>query len=235
MRRAGPVEERHDPKNGKNQSEHRPVSRTCWTATAIAAAIAWSCPAQAVSLGGNLITNGDFESDTGNVLQPTGWTLTPSPTNPRAAAVGGIGKGQSRGFFFGSTDFNDELSQVVQTKVGREYQIDMWISADNFLNESAPDNLFFAQFLPYTFNFTMDFPDTGYFLLSTTRMAFSTATTFNVFGNSRSGNIYIDEISVREVLAEAAVAEPETWAMMLGGFALVGAAARRRTASLQRA
>lgn len=191
-----------------------------------------TAPVGAVTLGANLIVNGDFESDSGNVVQPSGWTLTPAASDPRAAAVDGVGRGQSRGYFFGSRDFNDQLSQVVSTVNGHEYQIDMWIQADNFLDLANPDNSFFSQFLPYSFNLIQDVADSDFFLLSVTRVAFSSATTFNIFGNSRSGNLYIDDISIREVLSVTAVPEPATWAMMIGGFSLAGASMRRRKAKL---
>ena len=194
--------------------------------------VAATAPLGAVTLGANLIVNGDFESDSGNVVQPSGWTLTPAASDPRAAAVAGIGRDQSRGYFFGSRDFNDQLSQVVQTVNGHEYQIDMWIQADNFLDIANPDNSFFSQFFPYSFNLIQDVADSDFFLLSVTRVAFSSATTFNLFGNSRSGNIYVDDISIREVLSETALPEPATWAMMIGGFSLAGASMRRRKAKL---
>lgn len=198
------------------------------SAMAALASLVPSAPSNAATLGTNLIVNGDFESDSGNVVQPSGWTLTPAASDPRAAAVAGAGRDASRGYFFGSRDFNDQLSQIVPTVNGHEYQIDIWIQADNFLDIANPDNSFFSQFLPYSFNLIQDVANSDFFLLSVTRVAFSSATTFNVFGNSRSGNIYIDDISIREVLPDAAVPEPATWAMMIGGFSLVGASMRRR-------
>ena len=190
-----------------------------------------AAPASAVTLGSNLVVNGDFEADVGNVEQPSGWTLTPASGDPRAAAVAGIGRDGSRGYFFGSTDSYDQLSQVVPTLSFHEYQIDMWIQADNFLDLANPDNSFLAQFLPYSFSLTQDLGDSDYFLLSVTRLAFSSETTFNIFGNSRSGNIYIDDISIREILpdvATGAVPEPATWALMIAGFGLAGMQMRRR-------
>lgn len=207
--------------------------KTLYLAAALLIAAA-ATPSAAATLGQNLIVNGDFESDLGNVEQPSGWTLTPAINDPRAAAVAGIGRNGSRGYFFGSTDSYDQLSQVVSTVAFHEYQIDMWIQADNFLDLSNPDNSFLAQFLPYSFNLVQDVADSDYYLLSVTRLAFSAQTTFNVFGNSRSGNIYIDDISVREVLEDGpagAVPEPGAWALMIAGFGLSGLQMRRRRRS----
>lgn len=46
--------------------------------------------------------------------------------------------------------------------------------------------------------------------------------TFSAFGNSDSLGGYLDDITI------SAVPEPATWGLMLVGFAMVGAAARRR-------
>ncbi|NNM76674.1 PEPxxWA-CTERM sorting domain-containing protein [Sphingomonas sp. ID1715] len=51
----------------------------------------------------------------------------------------------------------------------------------------------------------------------------SSTLTFAAIGTSDSLGGYLDNVAL------AGVPEPATWAMMLGGFALVGAATRRRT------
>ena len=49
----------------------------------------------------------------------------------------------------------------------------------------------------------------------------------NTYGGL-NGGIYLDNITVFDVTAPGAVPEPTTWALMISGFGLAGAALRRR-------
>ncbi|MFD1612887.1 PEPxxWA-CTERM sorting domain-containing protein [Sphingomonas tabacisoli] len=66
---------------------------------------------------------------------------------------------------------------------------------------------------------------------------------FASYSTNRSGNVWIigadfknldgiDGFKINNIVAVAAVPEPASWAMMIGGFALAGAAVRRRRTAL---
>jgi hypothetical protein len=62
--------------------------------------------------------------------------------------------------------------------------------------------------------------------------AFVTGLTFNV--GAGSSTVQMSQTPISVFVPDNAVPEPATWAMMIGGFAIVGAAmrGRRRTSSL---
>jgi len=77
-----------------------------------------------------------------------------------------------------------------------------------------------------------------YFAFSNNVMASHTATFADIgaitsfrFGTSVGGSQQFDNIVLNDVAA--AVPEPATWAMMLGGFGIIGGAMRRRRATVQ--
>ena len=54
-----------------------------------------------------------------------------------------------------------------------------------------------------------------------------------IIGASNARNDSNDSFKLRSITATAAVPEPATWGMMIGGFAIAGVAMRRRKAPVR--
>jgi hypothetical protein len=202
------------------------ASRTLAAAGLLAAlvvAIATQAAA-AVTFGPELVVNGGFEAEA-NVQQPTGWTFIAAPEDSRAAAVQVDPHSGNNSYFFGSGGNYDQLSQVIATDPFAEYRVQAWVKVDNFLDPDSISNSLLSGFGPYNFFLVQQSPDASYVLIEKTILALSASTELTLFGANKSGNFYVDDVSVRRVIS--AVPEPSTWALLIVGFAGAGAMVRR--------
>lgn len=183
---------------------------------ALAAAVIVASPAAATV---NLVVNGGFE--TGDF---TGWTRS---NTQNATAI------NSNSPFEGSFDARlrtttsggnagyRTLSQFITTNVGYSYQLSYALRnqgnpnpVDDF--EVTAGNSFFDH---------GDTPRFGYTVFTQDFVATSASTLIEFrYLHPTDGNFQLDAVSV------VAVPEPGTWAMLVTGFALVGATMRRRKA-----
>ncbi len=169
-------------------------------------------PAQAT-----LLVNGNFDSNLAN------WQL--------GFITNGSGNTVTNGFFFGgaapSAQFRSgsnnfrTLSQSVATVVGRRYALTYSMIAQNSSFPSIVNittgslTTTLGQALPFGLTtFTQEFvADSELSLIS-----------FAVRHGGINGQfLFLDDVSLINVIPE-----PESWAMIIAGFGLVGAAARRR-------
>jgi len=183
-------------------------------AAMLAAAGLASAPASAA-----LVVNGDFE--TGDF---TGWTQsgdtsqdfvfsTPSPL---------VYDGTYSAAFGSST--GSSLSQVLDVIAGETYTLTFALAnVDNLA-----DNGFSVAFGSAGFSLPDDFVpfDYGTFSLSTV----ATGATLDLGFSFLNGSAFwaLDDVMVSAGGAGPVVPEPQTWALMLVGFGVVGASVRRR-------
>lgn len=209
-----------------------------------AAALVLSGPAMAA----NLITNGDFE--TGDF---SGWASIPGagtdpvvieygqasgyPTGAFGEAVPAPAGGGTWGAYFSSDTANpDSLMQSVNVETGVTYYLSFdYYAPLNGSNNPNDANLEFlidgalagSSLTAGTGSGTT--PQTWY---NFTTMYTATSTgavdlTFNFYGNGvTAADFVVDNVTM------AAVPEPATWALMIGGFALAGMQMRRRRNSV---
>jgi len=180
------------------------------TAAMAIAAIGLSAPAQAAEL----VTNGGFE--TGNFA---GWTQ--GGNLGFQSVTGGAAHSGSFGAHLGPVGSPGTLSQLLNTVAGQTYTISFWLA-----NEGNPPDSFTASFdgNPLLFSLSDSAPF-GYQQFSF--IATGTAPTLLQFTFQQNPSFWdLDDISVQG--PAGSVPEPATWAMMLLGFAGIGAAMRRR-------
>ena len=174
------------------------------------AAMAFAAPATATQL----IVNGDFE--TGSF---SGWTRFGAQgfTSVNAASA-------HDGDFGASFSPNQPggLSQTFFTLPGYSYKISLWLAHTNGV--ATPINSIFIDFGGLNIAGFSGYASLPYTKLNFTRVATSSSTTLKLtFRDARPTVFRLDDVSVT-----GPVPEPATWALMIGGFAMVGATLRRR-------
>jgi len=140
---------------------------------------------------------------------PGGWLGNPSSFPTAAPSSAAYSAAVSNfGFNNGNEGVEFKLSNLT---VGATYQVEAWLTAD-FLTEFTGTNVGTLTNSSYV---------VGTFTADATTASFSTITNVNAF-------TVISDVSLREVT----VPEPSTYAMMLGGLALLGFCVRRRAVLL---
>lgn len=192
----------------------------------LAMALLLAAPATAT----NLITNGSFE--TGDF---TGWTVDLDPFNTSVTATPAAG-GPVDGNFHArfASAIPGSIEQIIPTIAGASYTV-RW----NVAYTGGTPNVFAIRwddildanpfpavdYTPGALNFLATGP--------TARLVFG-------FLAGGGGTWYFDDVSVTRILdpgpdpdpGPSPIPEPSTWLMLIAGFALTGAAARRhRTAA----
>jgi hypothetical protein len=212
-----------------------PVLKNLLIAALLASAI--SAPACAAEL----VSNGGFESDYG--LQE-GWDHTVSSTLNIFVAPSASHSGVHALWFTAGADYvADFVSQTLDTVVGETYHYSYWVAGGSS-SLSAPSG----------FEATIGEKSIGswgtqalfdYVHVYGDYLAISDQTELTFTGFNSASIYFLDDVSVTGKLGGeidlpggptfpggggGAVPEPQTWAMMLMGFAAIGAAVRRRRA-----
>lgn len=186
----------------------------------------------------NLLVNGNFEASSSQTITPPGWTNIGHSDGVIAYSVFGTPAYDGNYYYdiggYGGAlpAAGDGITQSVATVIGGAYTLTFGYSSENVSGVTFLDVLIGSQFTQYA----LPISGTGAFLKPFTTVSInyvatgiSTAISFTVSPQSSSfGN---NDPLIDGVIfdgATGAVPEPATWAMMLSGFGLVGAAARRR-------
>ncbi len=212
-------------------------------ALAALGALLAAAPAGATVLGPELVVNGGFEADY-DTTAPQGWSFVGAAGGAQAAAVVGPSHSGNELYFFGNHVAFDTLSQIIPTVKDQYYRVETWLAIDNFISQVNPINSIDGEFNGQTFLFAQDAPDfpfdpfhpnAAYVLMTADIRAYSDLTLLQFMGAASTGDVYIDDVSVRQILPDpipGGVPEPAAWALMLLGFGGVGFALRRRKAAV---
>ena len=217
----------------------------------VAATLALTMASAPAGAAVNLLSNGSFESGL------TGWTLTQSgggtapvvfnynssagyssgafgepipPSNVASASPDPVG---NRVLYFSSDTANpDTLSQLVNLVAGATYNIgfDYYIPLNGFNNPFDATLRFSVGGTPVGATLQAgSTPGTAqtWFNFNSSFVATNTGPQTLAF-EFRGLGVTAADFAVDRVFVTAAVPEPGTWAMMLLGFGVIGAAMRRR-------
>jgi hypothetical protein len=138
------------------------------------------------------------------------------PTTGPGGSELGIEVGNERGFVAGTSDYFDLSSRIqyststVGGLITFEFSIDNSVFRD-FIAGAAAQNYF----------------GPGGYMPQAVRLNMSQSLSYSVAGGTSFGTARLGTFSV----APPSVPEPASWAMMVGGFGLLGAAMRRRRAN----
>jgi len=182
------------------------------------AALLLAAAATSASADTNLVQNGDFETGTFGAWSRTG--------NTESDSVNTVNDSQGYYWYNGAEGSDAFIEQSIATVIGQAYTLSFDLLATD-LTASTPNNkvkVFFGEDLvPFArTNFNLQ----GWAHYSITGLvADSTSSVLMFSSRNTPGYNGFDNISIT-----AAVPEPETYAMLLAGLALIGAAVKRRKA-----
>jgi hypothetical protein len=197
--------------------------------TILAAALIVGMPAAAQAA--NLLVNGDFEAGGGSLA---GWTITGAMAVGTGAEyapcceTSGSEPAYSGNHFatFGASDIEatNAITQSFATVIGKRYDVSLRYGAlggagTQGINLNISDGFGFAFFVS-----AINDLDATFTTFTTSFIANNTSTVigFSNFSGPDGIDPILDDVSV------TTVPEPASWAMLIAGFGLVGAVARRQ-------
>lgn len=183
----------------------------------------------------NLITNGGFEASSSPTATPTGWTnIGHSDGIITYAAFGtpayeGLNYYDLGGYGNASGPIGDGIAQSFATIAGQSYTVTFGLSAEN---QSGVETLTVAAGSA-SVDYVLSIDGMGTFKRAfttetfdfTATSALTTLSFVHTAGQGGANDPMIDGVSVE--LSTAAIPEPETYALMLGGLGLLVFARKR--------
>lgn len=192
-------------------------------ATALGALVLAASPATAAEL----IANGGFEAG-----DFAGWTVTGSDTDYIGVGGGWVNSGNYAAYF-GSVGSISSISQSLSTVAGQSYEISFYLQ--NGVSGTNSFDVFFGGG-PAAISYD-SLGQTPWTRLSFSTIATAADTLLQFSFRNDPSLFYLDDVSVTSAGLGGPVSaapEPESWAMMIVGFGLVGFALRtsKRKSSL---
>ena len=185
------------------------------------------------------VINGNFEASSSQTSTPPGWTNVGHMDGVIAYSAFGTPAYDGNYFYdlggYGNASgpVGDGIQQAVATVLGQAYVLTFGLSSEN---ASSPITQLTVSIGGLSTVYNLSGDGSGAFKKPFTTQTInyvatgsSTLISFIQTANASGGNndALIDKVSFLSS-ATSAVPEPGTWAMMIGGFGLVGGALRRR-------
>ncbi len=186
-------------------------------------------------LGAERVLNGGFELGLGE-LAPAGWTYVPSGFVEAAGVEAGPAHGGSQAYAFRGASAG-HLQQWVPTAVGVRYTVSAWWDVHGFTNMADPSNGFWITVDGAWLCGKSVMPDTLGFVSNAALCPFDEQSfiatgdhaLIDIQANYFGGEVLLDDVSVREVLAEPPPGRlPEPSSLVLAALGLIAARRARR-------
>jgi len=187
----------------------------------------------APAMAANLLVNGDFEASTDPTSTPPGWINIGHSDGVISYGIGPLPAFDGNYFYdlggygdaFGPV--GDGIMQSVATIIGQSYKLSFGLSSEDVAGTSELEVLIGGQATFYSLSSAGTWFLKGFTLQTIDFVATSAITDIKFIEtqNSSGGNNdpLIDGVSFA---AASPAPEPASWAMMLGGFGLLGASLR---------
>ena len=183
-------------------------------------AVALIAAAAVPAAAANLVVNGGFE--TGDF---SGWTEQGHEGAYTRVEASSHADSGSYDALLGSVHGLHEISQQIATTPGHDYSVSFALTSSG----SAPFiNTFRARLGGVTLLSLIDAPQFAYARQGFTFSATGAPSTLEFVSQNVTGFWMLDTISVEDIGVTPGVPEPATWALLLAGFGMTGAAVRRR-------
>ncbi|HWI87122.1 MAG TPA: PEPxxWA-CTERM sorting domain-containing protein [Sphingomonas sp.] len=183
------------------------------------------------AMSANLLVNGDFEASTNPTTTPPGWTNIGHSDGVISYGIGPLPAYDGNYFYdlggYGDATgpVGDGIMQSVATTIGKTYKLTFGLSSEDVAGETELEVLIGGQSTLYSLTSGGTWFLKGFKTQSISYVATSALTTISFIEtmNSSGGN---NDPLIDGVRFDGAVPEPASWAMMVGGFGLLGASMR---------
>jgi len=192
----------------------------------------------APAMAADLLVNGNFEASSDPTATPPGWTNIGHSDGVISYGIGPLPAFDGNYFYdlggYGNANgpVGDGIMQSVATVIGQTYTLSFGLSSEDVAGDSELEVLIGGQSTLYTLSSTGTWFLKGFAVQSISYVATSAMTDIKFIETMNSSGGNNDPLIDRVSFAAASPApEPASWAMMLGGFGLLGASlrAQRRT------
>ena len=181
----------------------------------------------------NLLVNGDFEASSSSTATPVGWTNIGHSDGVISYGIGPLPAFDGNYFYdlggFGdaSGPVGDGIMQSVATTIGQSYTLSFGLSSEDVAGLSELEVLIGGQSTVFSLSSTGTWFLKGFTPQSISYVATSALTDIKFIETLNSSGGNNDPLIDKVVFSAATPApEPASWAMMLGGFAMLGATLR---------
>jgi hypothetical protein len=186
----------------------------------------------APAMAANLLVNGDFEASSDPTTTPPGWTNIGHSDGVIPYTIGPLPAFDGKYFYdlggYGdpSGPVGDGIMQSVATVIGKSYKLSFGLSSEDVAGDSALQVLIGGQSTLYPLTSTGTWFLKGFTVQTIDYVATSAMTDIKFIEVKNSSAGFNDPLIDGVSFASSSAPEPASWAMMLGGFGLLGSSLR---------